>query len=201
MKLLYSAQPRRRALQLVADASAMVSIISFVVLSVMAGVLLNSLAALGRGIEDAGTWLRGTMTDAADSLGGIPLIGPGASSPFRSAGDAGTMLADAGQRQQQLIGEASLVVGIIVAVVPIIAILLLWLRPRIRFVRRAAQSRLLSQTAAGRDLLALRALVGFRPEALLSLAPDPVAAWRAGDPRTIGALSALELRQAGVLSD
>ncbi|MDF2442943.1 MAG: hypothetical protein JWR01_1146 [Subtercola sp.] len=201
MEQLYSAQPRRRARQLAADAAALVSIVSFIVLGVVVGALLNSLAALGRGIEDAGTGLRGTMTDAADSLGGIPLIGPGASSPFRSASDAGATLADAGQRQQQLVGEASLVVGIVVAGVPIVAILLLWLRPRIRFIRRASESRLLGQTAGGRELLALRALVRSQPEVLLSLAPDPVAAWRAGDPRTIGALSALELRRAGVRSD
>ena len=200
MAQLYSALPARRAGQIVADLVAVVVIALSVTLGLAVGALISSLSALGVGIEDAGRGLQGTMTDAADSLGAIPLIGSGASSPFRSASDAGATLVAAGQRQQDVVGGAALVIGIAVAALPILVVLLVWLRPRIRFARRAALSARLGDSPAGVELLALRALARSAPETLLTLTADPVAAWRAGDPRTIRALAALELRDAGVRS-
>jgi hypothetical protein len=138
------------------------------------------------------------MADAAFRLGDVPLIGPGASRPFSSASDAGAALAEAGRDQQALVDHAAVTVGLVVALVPILVVLRVWLWRRIAFARRAAEARSLSSTAGGAELLALRALSTARASALLRLSPDPVAGWRSGEPVLIRGLTELALRDAGV---
>lgn len=197
---LYSALPAQRSRQIVADLLAIVAIGLSVAAGIALGALIGTLAELGRSIESAGSGFQNTMSDAAATLGGIPLIGVGASSPFSSASSAGQTLADAGRQQQQLVGNTALLAGILVAALPIALVLVVWLRPRLRFVRRARLATRLSTTVAGTELLALRALVGQRPEALADVSSDPVAGWRRGDPATIQSLARLELRSSGVRS-
>ncbi|MCU1424066.1 MAG: hypothetical protein JWM51_357, partial [Microbacteriaceae bacterium] len=59
-------------------------------------------------------------------------------------------------------------------------------------------ARELVAAGAGRDLLALRALTGQKLSMLASVDPDPVAAWRRGDPDVVRALAALELKSSGI---
>jgi hypothetical protein len=73
-----------------------------------------------------------------------------------------------------------------------------WLLRRVSFVRRAAAARSLASTPGGTELLALHALSTRKPASLLATHPDPVAAWRAGDPRVVRQLADLALRDAGV---
>ena len=53
-------------------------------------------------------------------------------------------------------------------------------------------------TAAGEQLLALRALANRPLRQLAEVSADPVGAWRHNDVRTIHGLAALELRSAGI---
>jgi hypothetical protein len=106
----------------------------------------------------------------------------------------------AGRDQQSLVGTIALVLGLLVALVPIAFIVRHWLLRRVSFVRRAAAARSLAATPGGTELLALRALSSRKPAALLKAHPDPVAAWRAGDPRVVRQLADLALRDAGVSS-
>ncbi|PPF87866.1 hypothetical protein C5B96_03445 [Subtercola sp. Z020] len=195
---LYSARRAQRHRQIAADVVALVLIGASVAAGIAVGALIGTLAALGRGIESAGSGFQNTMADAAGTLGGIPLIGAGASSPFASASSAGQTLAEAGRQQQEFVGNVALGTGLVVAALPIALVLLVWLRPRLAFVRRASLVRGLSASPAGTELLALRALVGQPPRELVALAADPVAAWRRGDPATIRSLAALELQSSGV---
>jgi hypothetical protein len=50
----------------------------------------------------------------------------------------------------------------------------------------------------GEDLLALRALATRPLNQLAGLGPDVAGAWRRGDPATVSALAALELRDLGL---
>ena len=97
---------------------------------------------------------------------------------------------------------AALVVGrFVLATVPAGVVLLLavlWLRPRLRFARRTAELRALGTTAAGFELLALRALTEASPREILAAHPDAVPGWRTGDPAATRALAALALRRAGL---
>jgi len=138
------------------------------------------------------------MGDAAESISGLPLVGEAAGRPFIGASDAASTLVAAGRDQQEAVGTASLVVGLLVAGLPVVVILLTWLRRRIAFVRRASSVSALLRSPGGDDLLALRALSTLDARELAAVTPDPVAAWRAGDVDTVRRLADLALRDAGV---
>ncbi|MEV6618693.1 hypothetical protein AB0N31_33540 [Streptomyces sp. NPDC051051] len=79
-------------------------------------------------------------------------------------------------------------------------VLVLWLPPRLRWIRRAATTRRLLDDVGGADLLALRALTGpQRGLAAISAPPGGLAdAWRRGDQQVISELSEVALRRAGL---
>ncbi len=195
---LYSDFADRRARQITADVVALVLIALWVWLGVTVFTLINALADFGVQMEQAGAGLRETMTEVGENLGGIPLIGGGIRIPFDGASQAGGALEAAGQSQQDAVLQLALVLGIGIAVLPILMILVVWLVPRIRFVRRASRAKQLVEGGAGIDLLALRALATQKLPALARVDTDAMAAWRRGDERVMRQLAALELKSAGI---
>jgi hypothetical protein len=195
---VYSDYPARRTAQIVADLVAIGLIAIFVWAGVIVYGAIAVLAAFGKTIEDAGNGFEETMADAGETLGGVPLIGGGIRQPFDAASGAGTLLAEAGQAQQDLVMTAALIIGIVVAAIPIVLVLWIWLRRRARWARRATEARNLSRLPDGPDLLALRALVNADFRELHDIHGEPVDAWRRGDKKTVRALAQLELREAGV---
>ena len=145
----------------------------------------------GNGFEE-------TMADAGETLGGVPLIGGGIRQPFDAASGAGTLLAEAGQAQQDLVMTAARSSAIVVAAIPILLVLWIWLRRRGGWARRATEARNLSRLPDGPDLLALRALVNSDFRDLHDIHGEPVDAWRRGEKKIVRALAQLELREAGV---
>ncbi len=195
---LYSDFADRRARQITADVVALVLIALWIWLGVTVFTLINALADFGVQMEQAGAGFRETMTEVGENLGGIPLIGGGIRIPFDGASQAGGALEAAGQSQQDAVLQLALVLGIGIAVLPILMILVVWLVPRIRFVRRAARAKELVKGGAGIDLLALRALATQKLPALARVDTDAMAAWRRGDERVMRRLAALELKSAGI---
>lgn len=196
---LYAVSPLARSRQVVVDVLALAGIVLFVVLGVLTAAFVRTFADFGKSVENAGLTFHDRLSGAAATLGGVPLVGNAASAPLRSAGGAGTTLAEAGQRQQDLVGHAALLLGLAVALVPIALILRAWLRRRVAFVRRAARANGLAASDAGLELLALDALsLGDRKE-VLRISPNPAAAWRNGDALEIRMLAEVALRDAGVL--
>lgn len=195
---LYSDFPARRTAQIFADLVAL----TFIVVSIWVGALVYAaiavLAQFGKTIEDAGNGFEQTMADAGETLGGVPLIGGGIRAPFDAASGAGTLLAEAGQAQQDLVMTAALILALVVAGIPILIVLFFWLRGRGRWARRATEARNLSRLPDGPDLLALRALVNADFRELHDIASEPVDAWRRGEKKVVKALAQLELREAGV---
>ncbi|BDZ45561.1 hypothetical protein [Naasia aerilata] len=196
---LYSASPLVRSRQVLSDVAAIAAIVLSIVLGAAVGAAVGALAALGRGVEEAGERLQGSMTDAAKALGGLPLVGDAASAPFRDASKVGASLIASGQDQQRLFETLGVVIGLLVALTPIAVVLTVWLRRRLAFVRQARAAAALASTSEGRGLLALRALMTAPPARLLALVPDPAGGWRAGDPAVVSVLTDLELRRTGVL--
>ncbi len=194
----YSDFTAHRTRQVVADLVAFAAIVAFVVLGVTVRVAVLAFGVLGAGLQSAGSGFRTTMKDAADALGNVPIIGSGVRAPFDRASDAGAALASAGADQQTLVTQVALVLGVLVAVVPIMVIVRVWLVRRIQFARRASESRTLASTPGGLDLLALRAMAKFPPNLLLAVHPDPAGAWRRGDTAAVRELSRLELTASGI---
>ena len=137
---LFSALPLVRARQIAADTAALAGIVVSVLVGIAVAALIRPLGDLGRSMEESGTRLSGSMTDAADALGRLPLVGDAARGPFEDASGIGSGLVQAGRDQQSLVGTIALVLGLLVALVPIAFIVRHWLLRRISFVRRAATS-------------------------------------------------------------
>lgn len=195
---LYSDFAGRRTAQVFADLIG----VGLIALAIWGAVLIHAAIVVfdevGKSLKGAGDGFQKTMSDAGNTLGGVPLIGGGIRAPFDAASGAGGLLAQAGRAQQNLVDTAALVIAIASAVLPILVVLFFWLRPRLGFAVRATRAYRVSQLADGVQLLALRALVDGNARELHEVAERPVEAWRLGDAGVVRALAALELREAGV---
>jgi len=194
----YSDFAAHRSRQITVDVLAVAFMAAWIWLGVFVHSLVIGLTDFGVQMQQAGAGFRETMTDVGDDLGSVPLIGGGIRGPFDSASDAGATLEAAGASQQVAVQNLATGLGLAIAVLPVLAILALWLVPRIRFARRASTAKRLVSAGAGVDLLALRALTTQRLTTLSAIDADPMAAWRRGDTAVMRSLAALELKSSGV---
>jgi hypothetical protein len=197
MKLYADATPRF-ARQLAADGAVLAWVLLWAWLGTRAHGAVLSLAAPGRRADAAGRGLAERLRDAGSTVGGIPYVGDDAARPFDSAGAQADQLAAAGRQQVELVGTAATWVGVLVAVLPILLALAVWLPPRLCFVRTATAGTRMLDAVADLDLFALRALAHQPLERLAALDPDPAGAWRRGDPVVTAALARLELDDVGL---
>jgi len=160
--------------------------------------LVQRLAAPGAKVEDAGNGIADNLTEAGSKVDNIPGAGNALAAPFERAAGAARALADAGRQQQEIVDQLALWLAVAVLVAPLGLVLLGWLPLRLRWIRRARSAALLRGGAAGRDLLALRALSNQPVRRIAAIGPDPAGAWRRGDPAAVEALAALELRSLGL---
>lgn len=195
---IYSDFPVRRTAQIVADILALVVISFGIWLGLAVTAAIAVLAEVGRQVENAGLGFQGAMTDAGDVLGQLPFIGDAARVPFDAASGTGGALASAGNTTESFILATAAIVGAIVAVVIVAVVLLVWLRRRIAFIRRATEASKLARMGDGQELLALRSLVGASRQDLAATSTHPVQAWRSGEAGVVMRLAELELRAAGV---
>ncbi len=195
---IYSDYAGRRTRQIVGDVAAVVAIALWIWFGVTVFQLVQGLASWGAQMEEAGSGFADTMTDIGETLGGVPLIGPGIRLPFDGASGAGSALEAAGRSQQEAVLQLATTLGIGIPLVPVLTILAIWLIPRILFIRRAGRAKAVVQAEAGMDLLALRALTTQKLSAIVKIDPDALGAWRRGEPDTVRRLAQLELRAAGV---
>jgi len=195
---LYSDYPAHRARQIAADVLAVAASWGVIAAASALGDRINAFKAFGVRMEDSGAGFRQTMADIGDSLSGVPLVGDGISKPFDAAASAGAELQAAGADQQSAVGDLAVTVAVSVAILPLVAIALLWLVPRLGFVWRAARTRRLLEQDGAIELLALRALLTADAATVLRTVNRPVEAWRQADPGAIRSLAQLELRSTGV---
>ncbi|WP_046780155.1 hypothetical protein [Streptomyces yangpuensis] len=198
--LLYAQTPARRNRQILADLIAVLLIAVAVRFALAVHEAIMLLAEPGRKVESSGDSLAAALDDAGETASRVPLVGDLLKTPFRSASDAGSGLADAGESLQDIVGQVAFLAALGLIVVPVAFVLLLWLPLRLRWIRRTAAIRRLLDAPGGADLLALRALTG--PPGNLASIPAPPGgladAWRRGDRQAISALSEITLRRAGL---
>ena len=158
------------------------------------------LAGPGRAAQSAGGQLAGGLTDAGNAAAKVPFVGDKLKQPLLSAAEAGHSLAQAGQAEQHSVSRLAFLVALALIVLPVLMVLLLWLPPRIRWIRTSSQAQRLLDRPGGADLFALRALTG--PLRALTTVESPdgdlVGAWRRGDVAVVDQLCRLGLKQAGL---
>lgn len=158
------------------------------------------LAEPGRRVESSGDRLAEELGNAGDAASDVPLVGGVLKRPLQAAADAGSGFADAGVSLQETVSQVANVITTALIVIPVFFVLLLWLPPRLLWIRRSSTLRRLAEAPGGADLLALRALTG--PPGALAKLPTPPGgwadAWRQGDREAIDDLSAVALRHVGL---
>jgi hypothetical protein len=157
-----------------------------------------TLAEFGYQVESGANGVAGNLDSAGSSADDIPLIGDSLAKPLSAAGDAAREIAGAGQTLGVTAGWLAWLLALAVAAPPILALMMPWLFLRVRFFRRKWTAVTLASTAAGEQLLALRALANRPLPKLAAISTDPVGAWRDLDPVAIRGLAALELRASGI---
>lgn len=195
---IYSDFAGRRTRQILADVSAVLAIGLWVWFGVVVFQTVNQLAAYGVQMEEAGAGFAETMTDVGENLGSVPLIGSGIRVPFDGASNAGQALEAAGHAQQEAVLQLATTLGIGIPLLPVLTILVIWLVPRILFIRRAGRAQAVVNSEAGMDLLALRALTTHKLGEIMSIDGDALGAWRRGEKDVVRRLAQLELRSSGI---
>ncbi|OBI81513.1 hypothetical protein [Mycobacterium asiaticum] len=196
--LPYSTRPVRLFGQLMSDITISLWTVIWVFVGLAVHDAIATIAEAGRQVETGSKGVAGNLASAGHSAGNIPLLGDALSKPLNAASDAALDIAGAGHSLDTTATWLAWVLGLAVALPPILAVTVPWLLLRLRFFRRKLTVTALAKTTAGQQLLALRALANRSPAKLAAVSADPVGGWRYEDPHVIRALAALELRAAGI---
>ena len=195
---LYAETAPRRACQLVGDLLVLAWIAAWVFAGRSLYLLVEKLAAPGRAVERAGTSFATDTGEIQQKVARIPVVGDELRDPFGRLGGVGRTLADAGVTQQQVVHDLALWLGVLVAAVPVAALLVMWLPGRVAWAREAGVASRLRKGGADLELFALRAVANRSLRELYRVTPDPAGALRAGD---YAGLAALELRSLGLRTE
>jgi hypothetical protein len=196
--LPYSTRPLRLFGQLISDVTISVWTLIWVFVGLAVHDAIATIADAGRQVESGSKGIAGNLASAAHGAQHVPLVGDAVSKPLTAASDAAMDIAGAGHSLDTTASWLAVLLALAVASPPILAVTMPWLFLRLRFFRRKWTVTALAATAAGQQLLALRALANRSPAKLAAVSADPVGAWRREDPVTIHRLAALELRAAGI---
>jgi hypothetical protein len=195
---LYAETAPRRARQLAGDLLVLAWIAAWVLAGRSLYLLVEKLAAPGRAVERAGANFASDAGEIQQKVARIPVVGGELRDPFGRLGGVGRALADAGVTQQQVVHDLALWLGVLVAAVPVAALLVMWLPGRVAWAREAGAASRLRMGGADLELFALRALANRPLRELYRVTPDPAGALRAGD---YAGLAALELRSLGLRAE
>ncbi|WP_343574418.1 hypothetical protein, partial [Mycobacterium sp.] len=193
----YANTPGRLLAQLFGDIVVVIWSFAWMLVGLAVHGAVSTIADVGRQVQGGADGVAASLQSAGHSADGIPLVGGAVSGPLTAAAKAALDIAGAGHNLDTTARWLALVLAMAVAAPPTLGVVVPWLVLRIRFVRHKLTVGALAATPAGAQLLALRALANRPLARLTAVTPDPVGAWRAGDPHAIHGLAAIELRSAG----
>jgi hypothetical protein len=194
----YANTPGRLLAQLLSDLVVVIWSFVWALVGLAVHSAVATIAEVGRQVQGGANGVALNLNSAGHSADNIPLIGGAFSGPLKAGSKAALDIAGAGHNLDSTASWLAIVLALAVAAPPTLGVVVPWLVLRIRFVRRKLTVGALATTPAGAQLLALRALANRPLGKLTAVTPDPVGAWRAGDPHAIHGLAAIELRSAGM---
>jgi hypothetical protein len=192
---LYAETPGLRTRQLVGDLAVLAWTAAWVAAGVALYRLVEKLAVPGERVEQAGSSFAGDIAEIQQKVGRLPVVGGELQDPFGRLAGVGRTLAAAGVTQQEVVHQLAQWLGVVVAVVPIVALLLVWLPRRVSWAREAGAASRLRMDGADLELFAIRAVANRPLRDLHRVTPDPAGDLRAGEYQ---ALADLELRALGL---
>ena len=195
---LYADTPGRRTFQLIVD----LLFVAWLVMWVWIGLVVHdetmALAAPGRQTDESASAMAGQLRDAGGELDDVPIIGNEVATPFDKAADASDGLAAAGRSSVEAVERLAFVLGLSIALIPLLVVMAFYLPGRLRFIREATAGRRFIDSADDLDLFALRALTHQPMRVLAKVSDDPAGDWRRRDPEVVRRLAELELRDVGL---
>jgi hypothetical protein len=192
---LYAETAGLRARQLLGDLAVLAWTVAWVAAGLGLYRLVEKLAVPGARVEQAGSSFAGDVAEIQDKIGQVPVVGDQLQDPFGRLAGTGRTLAAAGVAQQEVVHHLALWLGVVVAAVPVVALLLVWLPRRVAWAREAGAASRLRMDAADLELFAIRAVANRPLRQLHRATPDPAGALRTGE---YEALADLELRALGL---
>jgi hypothetical protein len=192
---LYAETAGLRTRQLVGDLAALAWTAAWVAAGLALYRLVERLAGPGARVEQAGSSFAADIAEIQQQVGRLPVVGGQLQDPFGRLAGAGQTLAEAGVAQQEVVRQLALWLGVVVAAVPVIALLLAWLPRRVTWMREAGAASRLRLDGADLELFAIRAVANRPLRQLHRVSPDPAGDLRAGE---FQALADLELRALGL---
>jgi hypothetical protein len=193
---IYAEQRGRAARQVLADVLVLLWVVLIVEIARAAFSLIARLQTPGQGLSGAGKAIHDAFVDAVRSAAKAPGIGGGLASAFTTGARAGNSLTSSGQAFSDTVSTLALGTAVGIVFLGALPPVLVWLTLRIRWITAARSA--LAARAVDLDLLALRALARRPMRRLLTICPDPAAAWRRDDRAALRKLAALELRMLGL---
>lgn len=191
--------PGRRAAQFAADGAWAVLVVGSVLVGRAVTSAVGAVADPARSFTSGAGGLAEQLRGAGTRVDGAPLVGDELAAPLLAAAERAGDLAGAGRAQVASVERWATGAGVAVALAGIVLVTALWLLPRLRWARRAAQARRLRGRPGGDRVLALRALQSAPAADLLAVHPDPAGAWNSGDPAVVAALARVHLHSLGLL--
>jgi hypothetical protein len=192
---LYAETARLRARQLLGDLATLAWTAAWVAAGLTLYRLVERLAVPGARVEQAGSDFAGDVAEIQQRIGRVPVVGDQLQGPFGRLAGTGRTLAEAGATQQEVVHQLALWLGVVVAAVPVVTLLLVWLPRRVAWAREAGAASRLRMDGADLELFAIRAVANRPLRELRRVSADPAGALRAGEHQ---ALADLELRALGL---
>jgi hypothetical protein len=177
--IFYDARPVRPVGQIALDLIVVVGIVVSVVLSRTVSESISALAGIGTRVHDQGSAFQQQLSKTATAIGKIPVAGGAVSRPLKDASKSAASNAAAGTQQHDETIHLAHQVGAGLAIILILLLVIVWLRYRGGFIRRASATRRVDRRPGGAEVLALRALV--HRDAASTFGPDVVDRWRQND--------------------
>ena len=192
---LYAETAGLRTRQLLGDLATLAWTAAWVAAGLALYRLVDRLAVPGARVEQAGSDFAGDVAVIQERIGGVPVVGDQLQGPFGRLAGTGRTLAEAGATQQEVVHQLALWLGVVVAAVPVVTLLLVWLPRRVAWAREAGAASRLRMDGADLELFAIRAVANRPLRELRRVSADPAGALRAGEHE---ALADLELRSLGL---
>lgn len=193
---LYAELPALRSRQAVFDLLLVAWCWAWIRLGMYMNDLVEKLSAAGRMLIGAGEDLEDTASSVQGTVVRVPVLGRFLKERFDGLVGVGQSLQDSGNSQVDTVNTLSMWIGIIVALLPILLALAVWLRRRVGWIRDASTAARLREDPENLYLFALRA-ISNRPltELRSNQARQAIRAFHAGD---YAPLARMELEQMGL---
>ena len=193
---LYAELPVQRTRQVIFDLVALAWCALWIRLGMLLSDLVDKLSAGGRLLIDAGKDLQETTSSVQGAVVRVPVIGSFLKERFDGLAGIGRSLEESGVSQLQTVDTLSTWVGVVVALLPILLALWIWVSRRASWIRDASAAVRLRNDSRNHYLFALRAITN-RPLTELSspAARDAIRAFHDGD---YAPLARLELKELGL---